>query len=457
MTDQRVFISYSRKEFYFAEQLATLLKAKHGINAWFDIHELQAGMDWSAAIQAALTGCDALVLVASKASLGSPWVRVEWEPTLKAGKPVVVAFFERVELPPELHDVPRIDLRGDFEHGVERLAHGLRGENMVSDPPPRGLRFPPAVWIVIAAYLSPLLLLPVLPGLAVALLLPLLYLLRQFLRRAYTVAEQRNAFLVLIVGVLLIALITVFNQNMYEFQVTPHVPLILTSSAVILLMLTARQLLGRHPALYRWSPTGEGGQSVRERVNREVRQAQGLQFSDLGKTFRLQFDPGDQQVASDVRQALEGAHYREVQGGVIPDHEIVVVSDRTPATLLENAGEGQREVITVVATAFKVPESAKNLSRYQWIDYRKRSPEALRNMVEDMYLRDIGGANLQYALMPVPENFTAVRLPQRTDLLVQAFNIIGVLNALGAGFTLLTIGNTPPTDMFGNPIPYNPM
>jgi TIR domain len=82
---RRIFVSYSRRDFYFAEQLAVALRRRE-LAAWFDVHELAAGTDWSAGIDRAIVECDALVLVATRASLESPYVRRECD-RLGGGSP----------------------------------------------------------------------------------------------------------------------------------------------------------------------------------------------------------------------------------------------------------------------------------------------------------------------------------------------------------------------------------
>src|SRR5689334_12939155 len=72
----RVFVSYSRRDFYFAEQLAVALR-RRGLAVWFDVHELAAGTDWSAAIDRAIAECDSFVIVASRAALESSYVKRE--------------------------------------------------------------------------------------------------------------------------------------------------------------------------------------------------------------------------------------------------------------------------------------------------------------------------------------------------------------------------------------------
>jgi hypothetical protein len=73
---RRVFVSYSRSDFYLAEQLAGALR-RRGIDVWFDVHELAPENDWSEAIDRAIEACDVFVLVASRAALESPYVQRE--------------------------------------------------------------------------------------------------------------------------------------------------------------------------------------------------------------------------------------------------------------------------------------------------------------------------------------------------------------------------------------------
>ena len=91
----RIFISYSRRDFYFAEQLAVRLR-RQGLAVWFDVHELGMGSDWAAAIDQGIAECDTFVLVASRAALESPWVRRERDRAAELGRPSVLVLPERV-------------------------------------------------------------------------------------------------------------------------------------------------------------------------------------------------------------------------------------------------------------------------------------------------------------------------------------------------------------------------
>jgi TIR domain len=165
------FVSYSRQQFYFTESLALFLQ-KQGVNVWFDVHRLTPGSDWQQSVRAGLDESAGLVLVASRAALASPYVRAEWEAAVAAHKPVYVALFEAVTLPPALREQPLIDCRSRFDSKAMLLAQAIRSGAAPHDrrPWPNPLRLPtrlPAdLWLILVTLWS-----YALSGLALALLL----------------------------------------------------------------------------------------------------------------------------------------------------------------------------------------------------------------------------------------------------------------------------------------------
>jgi hypothetical protein len=133
----RIFISYSRREFYFAESLSIRLQYS-GLSVWFDSQQIALGENWSQDIEEGLSGSGILVLVASQASIASPYVAKEWQHALENGKPIHIIYFEAVDLPPELaaSAVSIIDGRGGFEAIYPRLLACVKGETAIHDPSP---------------------------------------------------------------------------------------------------------------------------------------------------------------------------------------------------------------------------------------------------------------------------------------------------------------------------------
>ena len=159
MNEEHVFISYSRKDFYFAEFLALRLQ-QLGITTWFDMQRLIPGSSWKHVLQNGLDSCKGLVLIASHSAFISDYVRNEWQTVLKAGKPVYIVLFEAVSLPSELQNASIIDMRSSFDPKANVLAETIRTGSIYRDPLPRvnplrfPVRLPPDLWLVISALWS---------------------------------------------------------------------------------------------------------------------------------------------------------------------------------------------------------------------------------------------------------------------------------------------------------------
>jgi hypothetical protein len=86
------FISYSRRQLYFAESLALHLQ-KENLNIWFDLQQLHAGTVWSDSLKDGISEAKTLVLIVSKASLASEYVEVEWKGVAAKGGQLVLVIF----------------------------------------------------------------------------------------------------------------------------------------------------------------------------------------------------------------------------------------------------------------------------------------------------------------------------------------------------------------------------
>lgn len=75
------FISYSAKDREFADKLGEGLE-EAGIRAWLDVKDLKVGDRWTDQIDRAMTMHDKVLLVLSRHSVRSPWVRYEVEKAL---------------------------------------------------------------------------------------------------------------------------------------------------------------------------------------------------------------------------------------------------------------------------------------------------------------------------------------------------------------------------------------
>src|ERR1043165_8834336 len=125
-----VFVSYSRRDYYFAESLAFHLEAR-GVPAWLDVKDLQPGADWNSSLEPGPDAAPVFLLVASPHSLTSANVRSEWMRARAAGKRIVVVRFRGSALPPELAESEVVDFRGVFGRGLGRLVETIRSAQKV--------------------------------------------------------------------------------------------------------------------------------------------------------------------------------------------------------------------------------------------------------------------------------------------------------------------------------------
>jgi hypothetical protein len=124
-----VFVSHASQDARIAARVAMGLKA-FDYDTWYDDWELLPGDSIVERIETAIASTDVLLVLLSKSSVDSKWVRRELSAGLArqlSGKGVMVipVVVENCEIPSLLTDTKYIDLRGDFERGFRKLADGL--------------------------------------------------------------------------------------------------------------------------------------------------------------------------------------------------------------------------------------------------------------------------------------------------------------------------------------------
>ena len=72
-----VFMSYSRREVGFVDQLTNRLEAE-GFHVWLDYRSLIPGSPWKDQIEQGLDESEVILLVVSKESIASKYVELEW-------------------------------------------------------------------------------------------------------------------------------------------------------------------------------------------------------------------------------------------------------------------------------------------------------------------------------------------------------------------------------------------
>src|SRR5512140_1955375 len=92
-----IFISYSRKDAALAQQLAGDLR-NIGVEAWIDVDGIQAGVNWSNTIQAALDECALMILILSPDSSASLNVDNEWQYYVDQHKPIIPVLYRQTRI-----------------------------------------------------------------------------------------------------------------------------------------------------------------------------------------------------------------------------------------------------------------------------------------------------------------------------------------------------------------------
>src|SRR5512147_1772063 len=108
-----IFISYSRRQLYFAESVALTLQSS-GLEVWFDLQKLAPGVNWESTLKEGYDNCERLVLITSHAAIQSSYVKAEWESALHKGREIILVLTEAVELPEALKGCPVYDARNRF-------------------------------------------------------------------------------------------------------------------------------------------------------------------------------------------------------------------------------------------------------------------------------------------------------------------------------------------------------
>lgn len=103
-----VFLSYSRKDRYFAE-LARLKLAEEQISVWVDRNTIRAGEEWRNEIDEGITGSQVVVVALSPHSMNSAYVTYEWASAMGKGKPVIPVVLEKCDLHPRLSPIQSLD------------------------------------------------------------------------------------------------------------------------------------------------------------------------------------------------------------------------------------------------------------------------------------------------------------------------------------------------------------
>jgi hypothetical protein len=127
----KVFISHTKTDKRFVRRLAARLEKAH-FRVWLDEHDLIAGDPLPQSIGKALKAAKVILVVVSKASVKSKWLRYELnvatDRMIKGECRVIPVVIDDTELPPEVIGLLYADCRKGLAHGIPSILTALKHE-----------------------------------------------------------------------------------------------------------------------------------------------------------------------------------------------------------------------------------------------------------------------------------------------------------------------------------------
>ena len=423
-----VFISYSRRDYYFTESL-TFALIQQNVAAWLDVKDLRPGVDWEERLESAIDTASHLVLVASPDSLRSPHVAAEWKRALARGIPVIVAHLRGNDVPPELAATSRVNFHGRFRPAVKSLVDNLKGQADKSPAKRQLWPLPPIVGVTASLLLVMVGLTMVLAdwreigsGAAVGRPLRIFELAIVFGAVGLFIWHTSVAYLRRRMGMTRLAVILGYFVFAYGYAVLQHFkapdvprifpdatmqvmgsvwPIAVTFSVTSVAWLCVLTF-GRPADLYRWSPTGKAWNTYRTKLL-VTTEHEGLSSLETVGRFQILNDPIDEPFAQRIEQELTARGGQRVDAADESTRIVLVVSNRTHLAWLAALETELRDkdLVTVVVTAIGISPTLGWLWKRQWIDFRRWVS---------------ANDTKQQSPLPVPEALDRARLPLRPQL-----------------------------------------
>ena len=120
----KVFISYSREDAGLVYPLVARLK-RHGVSIWIDEHNIKSGMRWDVAIEEALRDASHMLVILSKASVESQYVRAEIDLALDTNTIIVPILISPCTRPFQIRQIQYINFMIDESKGFDKLLKNL--------------------------------------------------------------------------------------------------------------------------------------------------------------------------------------------------------------------------------------------------------------------------------------------------------------------------------------------
>lgn len=430
---ETTFISYSRKQLYFAEAIALHLQ-KEGIEVWFDLQQLGAGTDWATTLKNGYETCKRLVLVVSQSALESKYVEVEWETARKNGRELILAVVEDVVLPEKLRDCATIDFRTNFNSAIKRLASYLNGslplpKDRISAPGkfPYSLHLPPAIWFTILSVMWPYVWMLVLslsalkdfPGQGLtyfifgAIVLGVLAFaagVHRFWQHNLDHRGVRNLGAFAIIVQMILMLVALSSPGPLKWAVV----LCFVLNVYFYFWFTKRSA-----SLLRWFAAGQAPQQLRrhcharlaggnEQLNDEIIRSQPIDYS-------LHHDPADAPMAAHITQIMAQAGHRRVADPKSAQKQLHLITNRTSRSTVERASkDGTENDIFLLGSSIDWTSSLEGAGKTQFVDLREHDVNDIKVFAASLSNMDMW--RRQYALEATPTKFESFVAPSSVQM-----------------------------------------
>ena len=457
------FVSYSRRQLYFAESIALHLQ-KQGINVWFDLQQLQAGTVWSDGLKIGVRKAARLILIVSKAALESPYTREEWTEVVKRGDPVVLVLYEPVDLPQELQGLPTYDFRSGFNRNLRGLVVFLKGDAEPRyDSVPATNRFglsarlPGAIWFTLSAQFGcltacilSLLVAIILRPAKEAISLPYFWYMATFslvvgVRYAVPLLRHTLEYRKVKRGALINLLLLI--PAFFVIGLMGHVPLIsdtlsdikgaslfylsIIVGIALLTLFVYLYMFRSSGSLLRWMRPEEELQKLRRRAHqRLVPKATFDVTAGAGRegkpvAYAIHADGADGPFERHVESIFRKEGHRRTSAGEDPQHHVAILSNRSSeawARALAQAHAGM--LVFVVASTIEFSESLIEIGRYQWVDARDTDRREIAALARS--LGDSDAWKREAALETTPAMIDRWKVPTAITVLKRVLEWFGI-------------------------------
>lgn len=485
MTKASTFVSYSRRQLYFAESLALHLQ-NEGLEVWFDLQELQAGTNWSDGLKHGVDEAGKMVLVVSQAALDSPYTQEEWKTFINLGNRPALVIFEPVDLPDMLKGLPTYDLRAGFKPKVRALAAYLRGEaephhDLVPKRKAFGLpgTLSGGVWAALTGLFAPVLAclggialagiglaldnppqsesLPFLLGfMFVSLLICGGFGLRLMSRKLRLASLKRAtivSFLLLLPG--FFAVTNFVDDTLMTRPIGPS--LVLVIALMVWVLFVRFVVLRQSDSILRWMTPDDALQSMRKRLHLPLARANTGPASDIhpartneGLSYTIHADPADTPFAQRINRVFAKAGHRLVAADNSPKHHIAILSNRSAQSWVQQITQSYAgTLVFVVTSTIEFGDALTETSRYQWVDAREGKRDDIIGLARS--LADADMHKREVALEATPSQIDTWKVPKginRQKWLLEIMAILllifGVTDAVG--YVMMLVGLNPDSD-----------